>query len=174
MNKLILILLLPAFLESNAQEPLTPRESPLEMVTMKFENSYIKITYCRPSVNGREIFGNLVPYGEVWRTGANEATEITFTDDVLVSDQPVEAGTYSIYTIPDKNSWTFILNKDLGMWGAFSYNEDHDILRIQAKAETTMSAYEPFTIEFDQKGLPSTNILLMWEDTRVTIPVKLQ
>ncbi len=143
------------------------------MVTMKFENSYIKITYCRPSINGRKIFGNLVPFDEVWRTGANEATEITFTSNVVISDHPVEAGTYSVYTIPDENYWTFILNKDLGMWGSFSYNADHDVLRIQAKTETMENSYEPFTIEFDQKGLPSTNILLMWENTKVIIPVKL-
>jgi len=157
-----------------AQEPLTPRPSPLEIVTTKYEDTYIKITYSRPAKNGRELFGDLVPFGEVWRTGANEATEITFTNPATIAGVPINAGTYSIYTIPEKDTWTIILNKDLGMWGAFSYNQDHDVLRVEANVDTMTTSYEPFTIEFDQKGLQETNLLFMWGKTRVVIPLKLE
>ncbi len=160
--------------KSLAQEPLTPRPSPLALVTMKYEDTYVKITYCQPSKRGREIFGSLEPYGEVWRTGANEATELTFTQNVKIGGQEVAAGTYSLFTIPEKGDWTIIINKDLGQWGAFSYNQDHDLLRFKSKTETMEISYEPFTIEFEQKGIKNTNLLLMWDKTKVIIPIEFQ
>ena len=100
-----------------AQEALKPRPSPLSVKTMKYEDSYVKITYNRPHKKGREIFGaDLVPYGKVWRTGANEATEITVTKDVKLGGHKIKAGTYSIFTIPQKDKWTIIINKALGQW----------------------------------------------------------
>ena len=174
-NLLLVIIALGIFInpdESIAQEPLKPRLSPLELVTMKYEDTYVKITYCRPSKRGREIFGSLEPYSEVWRTGANEATEITITQDIKLGDQDIPAGTYSLFTIPEKGDWTIIINKDLGQWGAFTYNQDHDLLRFQAKSETMEISYEPFTIEFEQKGLKKTNLLLMWDKTKVVIPIE--
>ena len=155
-----------------AQEPLKPRPSPLEMVTMKYEDTYVKITYCRPSKKGREIFGGLEPYGEVWRTGANEATEITITGDIKIAGEPLGAGTYSIFSIPEEKEWTIIINADLGQWGAFRYNTDHDVLRVKAKTEMTEQVYEPFTIEFEQKGIQKTNLLLIWDRTKVIIPLE--
>ncbi len=174
-NLLLAIIAFAIFInpkESIAQEPLNPRPSPLALVTMKYEDTYVKITYCRPSKRGREIFGNLEPYGEVWRTGANEATEITFTQNIKIGGHEVVAGTYSLFTIPEKGDWTIIINKDLGQWGAFSYNQDHDLLRFQAKSETMETSYEPFTIEFEQKGIKNTNLLLMWDKTKVIIPIE--
>src|SRR5688572_3921986 len=94
-----------SFSQALAQTP-TARVSPLEVISYKYKDAYAKITYCRPSKKNREIFGTLVPYGSVWRTGANEATEITLTRDVLIMGKPVPAGTYSLFTIPQQNSWT--------------------------------------------------------------------
>ena len=176
-NLLLVIITIIFFIDPGklfAQEPLSPRPSPLSLVTMKYEDTYVKITYCRPSKRGREIFGSLEPYGEVWRTGANEATELTFTRNVKIGGYEVAAGTYSLFTIPENGDWTIIINKDLGQWGAFSYNQDHDLLRFQAKTETMETVYEPFTIEFEQKGIKNTNLLLMWDKTKVIIPIEFQ
>ncbi len=154
-----------------AQGPVQPRPSPLELVTMKFENTYIKITYCRPHKNGRDIFGSLVPYGEVWRTGANEATEITVTEKIKLGGNVLEAGTYSLFSIPEDGEWTIIINGELGQWGAFRYSSEYDVLRFKISTEMTEEIYEPFTIEFEQVGLNQTNLLLIWDQTKVVIPI---
>lgn len=175
MKSKLLIAVIGIFILSNdllAQEPVQPRPSPLEMVTMKYEDTYVKITYCRPHKKGREIFGQLVPYGQVWRTGANEATEITITKPLKIGGQNLEEGTYSIFSIPKESKWTIIINKDLGEWGAFRYNEEHDKLRLEAEAEQIDEIYEPFTIEFEQSGLKKTNLLLIWDKTKVVIPIE--
>jgi hypothetical protein len=176
MKRNLLIITLAAILfpfsHSFAQDPVQPRPSPLELVTMKYEDTYVKITYCRPHKRGREIFGELEPYNKVWRTGANEATEITLTGDVMIGDNKLEAGTYSLFTIPTEEDWTIIINGDLGQWGAFRYNQDHDILRFEAKTVETEVIYEPFTIEFEQSGVKKTNLLLIWDRTKVIIPIE--
>jgi len=155
-----------------AQGPVSPRPSPLELVTMKSEDTYVKITYCRPHKKGREIFGSLVPYGEVWRTGANEATEMTVTKKIKLSGNDLNAGTYSLFTIPEEGEWTIILNGELGQWGAFRYSSEYDVLRFKVVTEKTEDIYEPFTIEFEQVGLNKTNLLLFWDQTKVVIPIE--
>jgi hypothetical protein len=172
MKKMIsaLICLLFATGISIAQEELKPRVSPLEMVTMKYEDTYIKITYSRPHKRDRQIFGELVPYDKVWRTGANEATEITVTGGkIRIGGKELEPGAYTLFTIPQKNKWTIILNKDVGQWGAYNYNPDMDVMRFDVPVKSTDVAYEPFTIEFEQHH-DSTNILIMWDRTRIEIP----
>lgn len=154
-----------------SQEELTPRKSPLEVVTMKYEDTYVKITYGRPHKKGREIFGGLVPYDSVWRTGANEATEITVTNDIKIAGKKLVAGTYSLFTIPHQSSWTIILNSDLGQWGAYKYNEEFDVMRFEVPVEKTDKVYEPFTIEFEQEK-NSTNLVMMWDKARVSIPIE--
>lgn len=157
--------------ETIAQEALKPRPSPLEMVTMKYEDTYIKITYCRPHKRGRNIFGDLLPYGEVWRTGANEATEITITGAIKLGGQQIRPGTYTLFTIPNKQEWTVILNSELGQWGAYNYNSKLDVVRFEAPVSTTEEVYEPFTIEFEQKA-QSAELVMMWDRTKVTIPIE--
>jgi hypothetical protein len=153
-----------------AQEALTPRLSPLEMVTLKYESSYIKVTYGRPHKKGRSIFGDLVPYGKIWRTGANEATEITFTKDVLINKKRIAAGTYTIFTIPEKNKWNVIFNSDLGQWGAYNYNPEKNVLEIDAAVSEMDIVYEPFTIEFQlQDG--KTNLLMMWDNIKASFTI---
>lgn len=164
------IILIIAGLTAKAQEALKPRPSPLGMVTMKYENTYIKITYGRPHMRGRSIFGGLVPFGKIWRTGANEATEITLTKNVLIDKKRLKAGTYTIFTIPDKDTWKVIFNSDLGQWGAYKYNPDKNILTIDAKVSEMQQNYEPFTIEFQLQD-DFTNVLMMWEHTKVSFPI---
>lgn len=154
-----------------SQEALKPRLSPLEMVTMKYGDTYIKITYGRPHKRDREIFGELVPYGQVWRTGANEATEITLTGRIKIAGRELAPGAYTIFTIPQKDKWTIILNSEVGQWGAYNYNQNYDVMRFDVPVKTLDVVYEPFTIEFEQHE-EITNILMMWDRTKVEIPIE--
>ena len=171
---LLPLLLCMSALDVLAQEALKPRPSPLEMVTFKSpEDTYVKITYGRPQKRGRNIFGELVPYGKVWRTGANEATELTTTADIMLAGNRVPAGTYTLFTIPEKDKWTIVLNKEPGQWGAYRYDESKDLLRFSVPTKQLKELYEPFTIEFEQNA---NNVLLkmMWDRTGVEIPVTFQ
>ena len=154
-----------------AQEALKPRPSPLEMVTMKYEDTYVKITYGRPHKRGRAIFGDLIPYGEVWRTGANEATEITLTQAIKIGGNALKAGTYTLFTIPKEDSWTLVFNSELGQWGAYNYNDKFDVLRFEVPVTTSEVVYEPFTITFEQKA-NSAELVMMWDRTKVSIPIE--
>jgi hypothetical protein len=138
---------------------------------MKYEDTYVKITYCRPHKRGRNIFGDLLPYGEVWRTGANEATEITLTGPVKLGGHQIKPGTYTLFSIPEKDHWTIILNSELGQWGAYNYNSKLDVLRFDIPTSTTEEIYESFTIEFEQKA-QSAELVMMWDKTKVTIPLE--
>jgi hypothetical protein len=144
--------------------------SPLEVVTLKYESTYVKVTYGRPHKKGREIFGELVPYGEIWRTGANEATEITFTNDVLINKKKLKAGTYTIFTIPEKDKWKVIFNSDLGQWGSYNYNADKNVLEIEAKVSALDVTYEPFTMEFQLQD-DEANLLMMWDKTQASFTI---
>lgn len=156
----------------HAQEAITPRPSPTAIVTMKYDDTYVKLTYSQPHKRDREIFGGLVPYGQVWRTGANEATEITLTGDILIHGDTLKAGTYSIFTIPQKEQWTIIINGEVGQWGAYNYNQDADIMRFTVPVEhLTDVVWEPFTIAFEQKN-EKADLVMMWDQTKVSVPIE--
>ncbi len=137
------------------------------------DKAVIRVTYSRSQKNGREIFGKLVPYGKVWRTGANEADEIKFYHDVELGGKKVKAGSYSLFTIPGEKKWTIILNNDLDYWGAYSYNEKHDVLRVTAPVSELTSTVEGFTIQFENKGTMQAVMKLAWDKTVVEVPIKL-
>lgn len=166
-------ILLGIFLSSNclhAQQAVAPRPSPTSIVTLKYKDTYIKVTYSQPHKRGREIFGQLVPYNEVWRTGANEATEITLTKDAYINNILVQAGTYSIFTIPNPNKWTVIINKETGLWGSYNYNSKLDVVRFDVPVNDTGNVpYETFTIQFDQRNNVA-DLLLLWGKTKVAVP----
>ncbi len=134
----------------------------------KAEGINLKVNYGQPSKRGRIIFGELVPFGQVWRTGANEATEITFTKDAVFAGKSVKAGTYTLFTIPKKDKWTIILNTKLGEWGAFSYDKikDKDILKEEVNTITLKEPVESLTLGFDTKGLT-----IAWDLTSVLVPI---
>jgi hypothetical protein len=134
------------------------------------EQAIIRVIYSRPVKNGREIFGKLTPFGKVWRTGANEATEIKFYRDVEFAGKTVKAGTYSLFTIPGEKDWTIILNGDLDYWGAYSYNEKKDVVRVTASASQLPTAVENFTIQFDKKTDKQGVMKLAWDKTVVEVP----
>ena len=137
------------------------------------DQAVIRVTYSRPQANGREVFGNLVPYGKVWRTGANEATEIKFYQDVTIDGKKLAAGTYSLFTIPEKDAWTIIFNKDLDYWGAYSYNQKQDALRVSAPTVSLDQPVEAFSIQFEE-GQGDTAIMhLAWDDTMANLTISL-
>ena len=130
------------------------------------EEAIIKIIYGRPQKNGREVFGNLVKYDEVWRTGANEATEVKVYKDVMIAGKKLRAGSYSLYTIPGKDKWTIIFNSEIDYWGAYNYNPDNDVLRVEAEVKTSDEEIEAFSIRFlDGK------MLLGWDKTIAEVAV---
>ena len=154
------------------QEAVKPRPSPLAIVSAKYKDTYLKITYSQPSKRNREVFGQLVPFNQVWRTGANEATEITVTRDVKVNGADLKAGNYSIFTIPEKDKWTILLNSDLGLWGAYNYNTKMDVLKFDVPVVSlTDVVYESFTIIIDQKN-DKADLLMAWDKTKVIIPIQ--
>lgn len=148
------------------------RNSPIVIANLKTtENNYVKCTYGQPLKKGREIFGNLVPYGKLWRTGANEATEVTFTSNIQIGEVSLLAGTYTLFSIPDKDKWTIILNSELGQWGDFSYDASKNVLTYEAKTSINSDIYEGFTIQFEDitNGF---NMYLLWDNVKVTIPIQ--
>ena len=169
---LLVLLLLPII--SFAQEIAKPRVSPVAIATARYKDAYLKITYSQPNKKGEEVFGSIVPFGEIWKTGDNEATEMTITRDVLVNGAELKAGTYSLFTIPKKENWTIIFNADLGLWGSYNYNVKNDSLRFDVPVQTlTNAVYEPFTIAIDQKN-EKAEISLLWDRTKVSFDVQFQ
>ncbi|MDH5366076.1 MAG: DUF2911 domain-containing protein [Cyclobacteriaceae bacterium] len=154
-----------------AQEAIKQRPSPNAIVTMKFEDTYVKVTYCQPHKRGRSIFGDLVPYDSIWRTGANEATEITLTGKVIFGSDTLSAGSYSIFTIPNIEKWTIIINKELGQWGSYNYVEKSDVIRINVPTQTLNDVvFEAFTIAFEQQN-EKAELVMMWDKTKVAVPI---
>lgn len=154
-----------------AQEAVKQRPSPLAIAAVRYKDAYIKITYSQPVKRGREIFGKLVPYNEVWRTGANEATEITTTKNIQINGTLLKAGTYSVFTIPQKDKWTIIINSEVGLWGAYNYNSKLDVMRFDVPVMQSDVVYESFTMEFNHRN-EVADLLLYWDKTKVSIPVK--
>lgn len=134
------------------------------------EKAVARVIYSRPQKGGREIFGKLIPYGKVWRTGANEATEIRFYQDIELAGKKVAAGTYSLFTIPGEKEWTIILNSDVDYWGAYSYKAENDVVRVTAPATELNNAVENFTIQFNKKGEKGGEMRLAWDKTVVAVP----
>ena len=148
------------------------RKSPIAISSVKHEGTYIKVVYGQPYRRNRTIFGDWEPWGEVWRTGANEATEITFTEPVLMGDQAIRQGTYALFTIPEPDSFTVILNHELGQWGAFEYNPERDYKRMKFPVQNLETPVEAFTIEFSEPEYSMTTMTLKWDLVRIDIPIR--
>lgn len=152
---------------------LTPPPSPEASFTQQLVNGEITISYSRPLARGRKIFGGLVPYDSLWRTGASGATTIFITEEIIVGDKNLTKGKYALYTIPGEKEWTVIINGDTTLHGAFGYDSKKDIHRFKVKSEKSHSFSEAFTIELNEitnKGGGFLN--LIWENTLVKIPIK--
>jgi Protein of unknown function (DUF2911) len=137
------------------------------------DKAMIRITYNRPAKKEREIFGKLVPFGKVWRAGANEAPEIRFYQDVLIGGKKIPAGNYALLLIPTETDWTIILSSDLDQWGAYSYNEALDVLRVTVPVQKSDSVIENFSIQFAKKDAKTATMYLGWDTTMVAVLVSL-
>lgn len=161
---------LPLAAQQTAPALKIPRLSQHQVIMQTVGLTDITIDYSRPVAKGRAIFGGLVPYDKVWRTGANEATQITFSEDVTVDGKPLPKGGYSLHTIPGKDSWTLIFNKTAKQWGSFNYEQAQDALRVTAKPEKGPFA-ELFTITFPDVTTDDAVVALRWADTMVLFKI---
>jgi len=178
----------------------TPRPSQKASVMQTIGVTDVTITYSRPAIKGRTIWGDapatmatraqgeatldnqnerkpgepIVPWGHVWRAGANEATMFAISDDVLINGQPLKAGTYSLHTVPNKDEWTIIFNSDSGQWGSFDYDAKKDVLRVKTKAETTADVQESLSYTFDPLTENTARVNLRWERLRVPFTIEVQ
>jgi len=146
-----------------------PRTSPNATVSQTIGTTDITITYGRPAINDRDIFGGLVPYNQVWRTGANESTALVVSDDVMIEGNKLEAGTYSLYTIPGKDSWTIIINSKLS-WGT-QYDKSKDVFRFKVTPEKS-NYIERMMFYFDDVTKESATVVLWWDDVKVPFTIK--
>jgi hypothetical protein len=149
----------------------TPRTSPKASVSQTVGVTDITVAYCRPGVKNRTIWGELVPYDKIWRTGANEATTISFNSDVRIEDQVLPAGTYALFTIPGKAEWTIIFNKNAKQWGANDYKQEQDALRVKVKPEE-VSHQEWMAFSFQNLTPDSADVVLRWEKVQVKFGVQ--
>ena len=184
MKKIIVFTILTIFAATiNAQSKLPPLDqSPMDMsyypvdypilrIQDKAKEPLIsRIIYGRPQKNNRIIFGDLVPYGSVWRLGANEATEIEFFKDVKISGKKIAKGRYTLYALPEEDKWTIILNNETNIWGAFKYDEKKDVLRTDVPVQKQTDTINIFTIVFEKNNSNSANLVVSWEDVFVKMP----
>lgn len=162
-----LLLITAATQKLSAQELELPQPSPWAQVSQKFGLAQATVTYSRPSMKGRTIFGSLVPYGEMWRTGANKATELKLEGNVAINGQTLPAGAYSLFTIPGEKEWTVIINKNTELWGTGGYKQEEDVMRFQVKVQSHAST-ESFTIGFSNIKDNSAVLEIYWETTMIS------
>ena len=172
MRPFVIIIIIGSAVTLFAQEQIkTPRPSPGATLTQEIGVMEVSIKYSRPGKKDREIFGGLVPFGELWRTGANSTTSFRISDDATVEGKKVPAGEYGLYTIPNKDEWTIILNKNLGS-GTGAYKEEDDVARFTIKPENIQHTVETFTIEFDNIRDNWAYVVLSWENTLVKFKIE--
>lgn len=192
---LLLFVCSASHLQAQAPQVRLPRASQKATVSQTVGVTDITISYSRPGVKGRKIWGDapagatgtgtlddarerakdapIVPYGHVWRTGANEATTFTITDDVMINGQKLAAGNYSLHTIPGRDEWTIIFNSDAGQWGSFSYDEKKDVLRVKTKAQAVADNQEWLSYSFPSVTANSAQVLIRWEKVAVPFTIEI-
>ena len=153
-----------------AQTLRLPRSSPSATLMQTVGLTDMTIKYSRPGVKGRQVFGGLVPYDQVWRTGANEATTITFSDDVSIGGQKLPKGTYALFTVPGRDSWDFVFNKQGEQWGAFNYDKTQDVVRVKAKPEKA-EFREWMTFAVPEMTTDTAKVVLRWDNLAVPFTV---
>ncbi len=170
--KKVFFTLLAALCLINAEAQLkTPAPSPTQTVKQDFGLGSIELSYSRPVMKGRKIFGDLVPFGNVWRTGANSATLVTFSDEVTIGGKKVPAGKYGLLSIPNKDSWTLIISKQLDVTSPAAYKAESDVVRVDVNTMKLAEKTESFTIQFANVKPTSCELHIMWENTAVSLPI---
>ena len=155
-----------------AQSLKTPAPSPTQTIKQDFGLANIELAYSRPVMKGRKIMGDLVPYGKVWRTGANQATVLTFGDDVIIGGTKVPAGKYGLLSIPEAASWTLIITKQLDVTAPAAYKQESDVVRVKAKSSLVPAAAESFTMQFVNVKPSSCELQIQWDKTVVKLPIQ--
>jgi len=151
----------------------TPAPSPAIKLEQRIGLTDFTLEYSRPGVKERQIFGGLVPYDKVWRTGANASTKLTISEDIVFGGQDVAAGEYGLYTIPGQDMWTVILSTNTDLWGAGGYTEEEDAVRVKVKPEMTNHKLESMLITFDHLRNDSAELVLHWDNVHVAVPILL-
>jgi hypothetical protein len=174
MKKTISALIFFSFLYLNGytQKINLPAPSPVQNIKQEFGLSSIGLSYSRPGVKGRKVFGDLVPYGKVWRTGANQATVLSFGDSVTIGDTPIPPGKYGLLTIPGPDEWTIIITKQLDVTNPANYKADQDIVRVKVRTQAFPYPIETFTILFSNITAGSCDLAIIWDKTLVALPIK--
>lgn len=171
MKKLLFSLLFATGLALTAQNYSLPVASPRQSVEQQISISNIKVDYGRPAMKGREIFGKLVPFNEVWRAGANSCTKITFGQDFMFGGKLVKAGTYGLFVLPTATDWTVILNSDSEQWGAYNFDAKKNVVETKVPVMKMANKQEWFKIDLDDLTDTSLNLIFMWDTTKVSVPI---
>jgi Protein of unknown function (DUF2911) len=158
---------------ASQQQDKSKRPSPPAKAEVVLKGKTITIDYSRPFAKGRKVIGGIVPFDQVWRTGANEATTFTTPIDLMAGDAKIPAGTYTLYSLPSANGWKLIINKQTGQWGT-DYDQKQDLARVDMLVSKTSQPVEQFTISFEKKGDDAATLLLQWENTSASVAVKAQ
>lgn len=172
LNLLLFTLLVTDF-QLVAQQIEMPQASPSAKIAQKVGLTDVTVSYSRPSKKGRKIFGELVPYGAIWRTGANGATVLSFSTDVKIQGKDVPKGQYALYSIPDKKSWTIILSKNTKLWGAIGYNPEEDLIRFEVSPTKTKKEYETFEISFTNMTDKGADLTMAWDQTSASFHISM-
>lgn len=174
MRKIFLTICILSVLGSTsliAQQIQMPQASPAAQISQKVGLTDVTVQYSRPSTKGRKIFGELVPYGLVWRTGANSATTLDFSTDVQIQGNKIPKGKYALYTIPGKSEWTVVISKNTDLWGAIGYSSEDDVVRFKVSSSKLKKDYETFEISFNNMTDNSADLSLKWENTQVDFKI---
>lgn len=172
LNKLLLsAFVCAAFITADAQSFKTPQPSPPQTIKQDFGVGSIEVSYSRPGVKGRKVFGDLVPYGKVWRTGANSATTLTFSDSVTIGGTKMAPGKYGLLTIPNKDQWTLIITKQTDVTSPAAYKQESDVVRVNVKPTLLKEPVETFTLQFANVKPTSTNLQIVWDNVAVSLPI---
>ncbi len=171
-KKFLTVSLLFITFAAGAQALRTPQPSPTQTIKQDFALGTIELSYSRPGMKGRKIYGDLVPFGAVWRTGANSATTLTFSDEVLIGGTKVPAGKYGLLTIPGKDSWTVIVTKQTDVTSPAAYKQESDVVRVPVKPVTLSgSAFETLSMQFQNIKATSADLTIAWDNTMVALPI---
>lgn len=172
MKKLLLAAIcMGAIVMTEAQQLRTPQPSTTQTVKQDFGLGGIELNYSRPNMKGRKIFGDLVPFDRVWRTGANSATTLTFTDEVIIGGTKIPAGKYGLLTIPSPNEWTIIITKQTDVTSPAAYKQDMDVVRVKAKPMALPWSFETFGMSFENIKDNSLELMMAWDKTVVSLPI---
>ena len=172
LKKLLFCVLSAATLTAGAQAIKTPAPSTTQTIKQDFGLGTIELSYSRPNMRGRTIYGDLVPFGNVWRTGANQATTLTFSDEVMIGGTKIPAGKYGLLSIPDKDNWNLIITKQTDVTSPAAYKQESDVVRIPVKTmQINSSPFETFTMQFGNVKSTSIELAITWEKTRVILPI---